>query len=343
MTERNLSVSLLHDHAINCVSSTVSECDNDNTCNVSMFDDSFNLCRSGIHFVHLNIQHLYPKLDEVRDLLTNRCPVDICAFTETFLNSSYTNDEIAVNGYSIYRKDRSNKGGGGIIIYVAEHLNVEPLDIECDNIESCWINIRMAYTKNINVGIVYRPPPVQHEWIACFESQLSKVRILKTHLIIMGDFNVNLCSNSYHSVELLELMHSFNLKQIIGEPTRVTASTATLLDHVYVSNEDFVLEHHVPKLSLSDHYPTVLTWKRPPKETSGDKHVNITYRKMKNFQPELFKKECMLRFQVKPTGDVNAKCESFVSLMLELIDKHAPERKKNVSNGWYNLVGLLKI
>jgi hypothetical protein len=43
-----------------------------------------------------------------------------------------------------FRRDRQNKTGGGVIVYVKEHINcnVRP-DLQIDNIECLWIEIKL--------------------------------------------------------------------------------------------------------------------------------------------------------------------------------------------------------
>ncbi len=55
---------------------------------VDLFGDYFNT--KGLNFVHINIRSLFPKIDEIRCLLTN-CKVGIFCITETWLDSSVTN------------------------------------------------------------------------------------------------------------------------------------------------------------------------------------------------------------------------------------------------------------
>ena len=43
------------------------------------------------------------------------------------------------------------------------------------------------------------------------------------------------------------------LAHIISEPTRITKSTATLIDHVYTSRKSFVAECGVANMHISDH------------------------------------------------------------------------------------------
>ena len=66
--------------------------------------------KDGINIIHLNINHLYPKIDQLRFILSDTAnKIDICGISETFLYDSYANNEIVILGcYSVIRSDRKN-------------------------------------------------------------------------------------------------------------------------------------------------------------------------------------------------------------------------------------------
>lgn len=74
--------------------------------------------KKGMHFIHLNARSLLPKISELR-YLANKTTAAIISVTETWLDSSVTNSEIKIEGYSIVRRDR-NRHGGGVCTYIYE-------------------------------------------------------------------------------------------------------------------------------------------------------------------------------------------------------------------------------
>ena len=74
----------------------------------------------GLKILNLNVQSLYPKLDEIRLLVLESEP-DIHGLTETWLNDSHTNSEINFPNYNLYCKDRAD-GYGGVILYTHSRL-----------------------------------------------------------------------------------------------------------------------------------------------------------------------------------------------------------------------------
>lgn len=65
----------------------------------------------GLHFIHINAQSLLPKIDEV-NLLSIKTNASVICISETWLDKSVSDSEVAVNGYNIMRNDRNRNGGG---------------------------------------------------------------------------------------------------------------------------------------------------------------------------------------------------------------------------------------
>ena len=79
---------------------------------------------------------------------------------------------------------------------------------------------------------------------------LKKAFALNYELIILGDLNLNMLGRNIDK-DWLHILNSFNLVQMVNMPTRVTKTTQTLIDHIYVTRPDYVKEIQVPKLLVS--------------------------------------------------------------------------------------------
>ena len=98
-----------------------------------------NLCNH-LSFVHYNVQSLVPKLDILGAELLE---FDVLAFTETWLNSSYTSDDIRLESFrEPERKDRVGDSHGGVIIYVKDSIHYRRRnDLELRGIGCIWIQL----------------------------------------------------------------------------------------------------------------------------------------------------------------------------------------------------------
>ena len=67
--------------------------------------------KRSLHFLHINVNSLLLKIDELRDIVAHTKPA-IFGITESKLDCSVSDQEVTVNGYSILRSDRNRNGGG---------------------------------------------------------------------------------------------------------------------------------------------------------------------------------------------------------------------------------------
>jgi hypothetical protein len=118
---------------------------------------------------HINARSLYAfdkdlesnrtKLDEIESVLCLQYRYDIICISETWLKSNISCEDIKINNYTVYRKDRSdNSSYGGVAIYVVDHLlSQRRLEIEVQRLEYLCVEIKNN-GKSILVGVCYRPP-----------------------------------------------------------------------------------------------------------------------------------------------------------------------------------------
>ena len=151
-----------------------------NSNNVSI-PREFQFQNKGFHICNLNIKHVKPKLDNINLILSSSNNVDIQGLCETFLNQNTDNSILNMQGYHIERKDRDQchlitpDDGGGILVYIANHLNyTRRNDLESQNVESIWLEIKLKNSKSFLVCSVYRPPSAKSEWIDFFSEQIDK-------------------------------------------------------------------------------------------------------------------------------------------------------------------------
>ena len=100
------------------------------------------------------------KIDEIRDI-SNRIKPAVLGITKSKLDSSVTNSEVNINGYSIIRHDRS-RNGGGVACYVRNDLCFNIKNVFSNCLEHVFFEILLPKVKPIAIGILYRPPNVNN-------------------------------------------------------------------------------------------------------------------------------------------------------------------------------------
>ena len=193
--------------------------------------------KRGFHFLHINVNSLLLKIGELRDIISRTKPA-ILGITESKLDSSVSDQEVNISGYSILRSDRK-RNGGGVACYIRADLYFNRRNVISNTIEHVFFDLLIPKVKPISIGIFYRPPNA-NTFLETFQNDLNLIDFKKFEVYFLGDFNINLLLNNKFllkerqpfdvrnlSSPLLskykELCQTFSLKEIIREPTRVQA------------------------------------------------------------------------------------------------------------------------
>ena len=92
----------------------------------------------------------------------------------------------------------------------------------------------------------------------------------------MGDFNLDMLKMSQNTKidAFIDLMFSFSFQPLISAPTRITSSSATLLDNIFV-NTDLHIKSGILISDVSDHLPVFAITSTLSSLTDDSTHVYI--------------------------------------------------------------------
>ena len=213
---------------------------------------------------HLNIRSLLPKFNQIEAILT-QSNLDFLALTETWLSPSIDCNLIATLGFQLYRNDRTDKRGGGVAIYLNDRYRCELLPLSDINME--YLGLKILFNNlSFNIIVTYIPPKE-------IDNQLPQLKqIIKLcgdkETIILGDLNTNWLNKSSRA-KLKLVCDKGGYSQLIKSPTRVTASSSTLIDLILSNRTERIQKTYNLITGLSDHNLTLLCRKqRKAKNTS---------------------------------------------------------------------------
>ena len=213
---------------------------------------------SGLRFVQWNARSVYPKIEELRLITGNsKREADVLGITETWLNTTYSDSSVPIDGYNLERKDRSTGRGGGVAVYLHDSVSYNRRhDLEKDQLEDLWVEIKCPCSIGTLLGTVYRPPDNTRidNWCSLIESTLERIQGDSKETILMGDINTNFVNGVVTNEKWRAVVDTFQLTQVITSPTRVTATTDTLIDHIYTTHPEHVRASKAGVLSASDHF-----------------------------------------------------------------------------------------
>ena len=157
--------------------------------------------------------------------------------------------------------------------------------------------------------------------------------------------NINLALNEKNSTQCplvkkyKEFISTFGLKQLIQQPTRITSSSSSLIDHVLTNAYDKISQSGILDIGLSDHQLIYCTRKLTKTKTGLSKYIN--FRSMKKYTKLLFKEKLEdINFpNYENFQDANLAYSDFISKLTSIINTIAPIKKKKVKNNsqdWFD-------
>jgi hypothetical protein len=220
---------------------------------------------SSINIIHINCRSIkknFRELVTLVDLLSR--PLSIIAVTETWLNPQ-NEDTYSIPGYKFISSSHAEKLGGGVGIFINTDFSYKlrpDLNRMTSYIECLFIEILQQSKPNVLVGCVYRPPNTD---LDLFNSEIlllsSKTDSGKKKIVLLaGDFNLDLIKEGQHAptAEFLNNLASYSFLPVIHNPTRVSDSSATLLDNIFVNTCQYKMSSAVVYSNISDHFPIAL-------------------------------------------------------------------------------------
>ena len=112
--------------------------------------------KRGLYLIHLNINSLLSKIDELREIARKR-RATVIGITESKLDGSVLDGEINIDGYELVTSDW-NRHGGGVACYIRSDISFNVRGDFSSEIENIFLDILLPKTKPILIGILYRPP-----------------------------------------------------------------------------------------------------------------------------------------------------------------------------------------
>ncbi len=147
--------------------------------------------------------------------------------------------------------------GGGVAMYIRSNIPYTiRKDLFPDNLELICVEIKNFKSKPQLITTWYRPPNSSVELFSEFENFLKLHEDENKEIIITGDLNCNLLeqNKSLPTSKLVDLIDIYQLQQHIQCPTRITSTTASLLDVILTYyGDDKILDTGVIHLCISDH------------------------------------------------------------------------------------------
>ena len=314
----------------------------------------------GMHIAHLNVRSIMNKWDTFKAQF-GESNIHVLGISESWLSDKIPSSLLNLSHeHVLLRNDRkwtddntgSVKKGGGLGIFINSKLNYSESDfgkLNCSNrnIESQWVSIKQPHRKQIVIGNIYRPPQGNIEsFIDYLDIVFTEINLDRIELFLMGDFNIDFMEKTNANCKkLMDLIKPLGLRQIIKNPTRLSANKLSCLD-LLITNSNSIENVGIVDINLSDH-AMILCSKKQKKITKTK--CNFVGRSYKNYNIDIFQQNIKDtnwdEFDESPS--VTTKWEILEKMIRSNIDAMCPLKTykiKQEKEPWItnNLIELIK-
>lgn len=225
-----------------------------------------NSLMQGISVIHLNIRSLNANLEEFQALIKSfDNPIDIIVLTEIWTTniSFYSN---VLPDYNLITDLPLSTKVGGVGIFTRRNLKVSHrldlrLEFETPHLcENVWLEISKNQSTFLVAGLYRHPNNNIVLYSNKLQQNLNKIALMHPSrpCIIATDCNINLLrfENNASIRDYVDALAMHNFFPMILSPTRITDSTATLIDHIYFfNNDDKIYKSHSGNIEyqIADH------------------------------------------------------------------------------------------
>ena len=195
----------------------------------------------------------------------------------------------------------------------------------CGEVESLWLSISYfkSFLAHIAFGYMYCPTSAPSISVSDLCYTLESLLLSHKHTVACGDLNIDTSDSTHPFTKSLQnFINSQSMSCPISQPTRISETSCSVLDHFLISSDVSISHSSVLNFPISDHLPVVLSidWSvpDPPFKT-------ITRRSLEKFDPSAFNEDLITMpwLLLDLFDDVNDKVFAFTSLFSGVLDCHA--------------------
>src|SRR5436190_4025821 len=285
--------------------------------------------------LYTNAKSLMAHRDEIQHQIMKKINPAFLALSETRLTEDIEDSEVNVPGYSMVRCNAENRNTGGVVLYVRNDIKYEIVLVT--KLESnCWcvaVEVKDKLYRGV-ILVIYHSPSASHGDFMRFFEDIVEELIIKGECMIIGNFNIDLMTDSFYTKKLQTIMLSLGMKQYVNEPTRITKDSRTIIDLIFANNNKIVQVIHEPK--ITDHAwlkvelsvsKTISKYRefsaRNYKEFDADEFATLVKNKLQESQE--CQCECM---------DVSERAKNLVNSIVDALDVTAPRKKFRIPKVW---------
>ena len=253
---------------------------------------------------------------------------------ETWLSSAnnHVTGYLRERGYNIHHHHRDSQRGGGVSVIFENTIRKEQSKIynyrsfECLSVSFMGVHDK----KLIFVALYCCGDEPMSLFLKEFRDLIESLHFSHKDFIVCGDFNIH-CNDGLNSdvTRFYEILNAFSLKQFVNEPTHIKGNTIDLVicnpEKVSISDVNVCAD------TSSDHS---IIYFNINYQTSLNEPQVVAFRNVHDINENAFKQDLETELAEFHTQSLNSPSDfkssvtSFNKIQQDILDKHAPVKKK---------------
>lgn len=287
---------------------------------------------------HVNIRSLHKNGSNLLNFINScKCAFDVYILSEVW-NSNIDFYKSLIPGYDFLYSLPEHTHVGGVGVYIRSNLNVSirmDLQVKSNYFEILCLEFTSDSCKYLVCAIYRHPNSPIRDFIEALSQILSNIpHQRKTFLV--GDINIDL--KKYNTDNLVKAyvdeLESFNFAPLVFLPTRITDSSATIIDHIF-SNcyPSSKLAAGIITVDIADHLANFLFIHDNGRQSKAiDDRPSIRIFSNKNICNFYGKLSSLTWDSVYSDVDVNNAYDKFYTILFEVFEQSFPLIK--ASRSW---------
>lgn len=209
-----------------------------------------------------NVQSLNNKIPDIEVVLNSDFKhINILCLTEHWVNGNNIGIIRIPNFQLATSFCRETYQHGGTAIFIKKGIKFQPihkfdyLNIE-KTFEFCAVEITEPHV--IIICLYHSPDGDTNIFLNNLEKLVNAVKRVRNDIIVCGDFNIDFLVDSKNKQQLLDFTETQYLQPIVSQPTRITKTSKTSLDQIFMVKNKYTYCLNVFNPGFSDHEAVLL-------------------------------------------------------------------------------------
>jgi len=276
----------------------------------------------------INARSMRDKAPALSDLIHSKS-IDVLSVTETWLTTRETRGcltDLTPAGFSFHQAPREGRSGGGVGLFVSNQFTFNPIPIPAGASFEAMCGTVSDGKVCLNILNVYRPPGACNGFFDEFQDVLCHLASLPHNMVVLGDFNLHVDSDSSQTAQFLDILSSFNLRQNVDFPTHIHGHTLDLI----ITSHDCHPIRVTRSDRISDHFSVIAEFDIAVPNRNDRKMIH--YRNIKSINIDAFKNDILhSELLVEPCTNASDLANQYNSTLASILNRHAPLMSRRAS------------